>query len=144
MENYIVLVTVNAAGQIAPSMVVFLLERIPRNLAESVPSLWGISRSKSGWMCAETFFEFISNVFNLWLMEREIPKPVNVNLFLDVHSSHLSLHVSTFCAMRRSFSYHCRGLWCIRIKHTFVSLLMCLHWSRLKPNGEMMYLRIWK
>lgn len=80
---------------IAPSMVVFPLAQIPRDLAESVPSTWGIGRSKSGWMCADTFFEYVANVFNPWIIESGIEKPVI--LFLDGHSSHLSLELSTFC-----------------------------------------------
>lgn len=87
--------TINAAEEFAPSMVVFALDRISSELTECVPPVWGIGRSKCGWMTAETFYEYITNVFNPWLEETKISKPVV--LFLDGHSSHLSLHLSVFC-----------------------------------------------
>lgn len=79
-------------------MIVFPNQRISSELSASIPNHWGIGRSKSGWMTAETFFEFITNVFNPWLglPENEIEKPVV--LYLDGHKSHLSLHLSNFCS----------------------------------------------
>ncbi|KAJ8940287.1 hypothetical protein NQ314_010757 [Rhamnusium bicolor] len=54
-ECITVLVTGNAAGLIAPTMVVFRYERIPRDIALSVPSDWGIGKSESGWMTGGDF-----------------------------------------------------------------------------------------
>lgn len=76
-------------------MVVFKYARIPHELAASVPNHWGIGKSDSGWMTGPLFFEFITNVFNKFLTENIIPRPVIV--FIDGHSSHLTMHTSKFC-----------------------------------------------
>ena len=94
-ENLTVLVTANAAGVLAPPMIVYPYERLPAVIANSVPKDWCIGRSDSGWMCARTFYEYITNVFKPWLDTNSIPKPVI--LFLDGHSSHMTLHLSDFC-----------------------------------------------
>ncbi|XP_050499973.1 uncharacterized protein LOC126880248 isoform X2 [Diabrotica virgifera virgifera] len=88
--------TGNAAGKLAPPMVIFKYERIPKELALSVPEEWGIGRSESGWMTGATFYEFITNIFDKWLTLSKISRPVF--LFIDGHSSHLTLHTSRFCA----------------------------------------------
>lgn len=50
-ECVTVLVAANAAGMKAPPMIVYKYERIPEEVARSVPKEWGIGRSpKSGWM----------------------------------------------------------------------------------------------
>lgn len=94
-ENLTVLVTSNAAGVLAPPMVVYPYERLPAVIAHSVPKDWCIGRSESGWMCAKTFYEYIANVFSPWIEKKQIPKPVI--LFLDGHNSHMTLHLSDFC-----------------------------------------------
>lgn len=95
-QNLTVLVTVNAAGMIAPPMVVYRYVRIPQSLASLFPSTWAMGRSENGWMTQETFFEYMSNVFEPWLTENNILRPVI--FFMDGHSSHISLHLSKFCA----------------------------------------------
>lgn len=64
-ENLTVLVTANAAGVLAPPLVVFKYERIPSHIAHSIDKSWGIGRSETGWMCGQTFFEYITNIFFL-------------------------------------------------------------------------------
>ncbi|CAK1586979.1 unnamed protein product [Parnassius mnemosyne] len=95
-ENLTVLLTANAAGQIAPPMIVFAYERVPKPISDSVPDTWGIGRSESGWMCSETFYEYFTNIFHPWLIEKNIELPVL--FFLDGHGSHLTTHLSDFCA----------------------------------------------
>ncbi|XP_013189681.1 uncharacterized protein LOC132903318 [Amyelois transitella] len=95
-DNLTVLITGNAAGQLAPPMVVFSYERIPSTISSKFPEDWAMGRSPSGWMCSSTFFEYIANIFNPWLLQQNIPKPVL--FFLDGHRSHLTLHLSNFCA----------------------------------------------
>ncbi|XP_030751725.1 jerky protein homolog-like [Sitophilus oryzae] len=95
-ECLTVLVTGNAAGQIPPPMVVFRYDRIPKEIAMSIPENWGIGKSESGWMTGETFFEFITNIFHPWLLGNNITLPII--LFIDGHASHLNLHTSRFCA----------------------------------------------
>ncbi|KAJ8909255.1 hypothetical protein NQ315_010869 [Exocentrus adspersus] len=94
-ECLTVLMTGNAAGIVAPPMIIFKYERIPRDLALSVPSSWGIGKSESGWMTGETFFEYVTNVFHPWLVEQNIELPII--LFIDGHVSHLALHTSKVC-----------------------------------------------
>lgn len=60
-----------------------------------MPQNWAIGKSKNGWMTQETFYEYITNIFEPYLRKEKIPKPVI--LFMDGHSSHLSLHLTTFC-----------------------------------------------
>lgn len=95
-DNLTVLITGNAAGQLAPPMVVFNYERIPAAISLNFPEKWGIGRSESGWMCGSTFYEYMTNIFEPWLTQQNIERPVL--LFLDGHKSHLTLHLSTFCA----------------------------------------------
>ncbi|KAI5638887.1 DDE superfamily endonuclease domain-containing protein [Phthorimaea operculella] len=95
-DNLTVLITGNAAGELAPTMVVFAYERVPSAISSRFPEEWYIGRSPSGWMCGATFFEYIANKFNPWLVQQNIPKPVL--FFLDGHRSHLTLYLSNFCA----------------------------------------------
>lgn len=95
-ECYTVLLGGNAAGDALPPMVIFKYERIPRELSMSVPESWGIGRSDNGWMTMETFYEYMCNIFNKWLNDNNVQRPVV--LFIDGHTSHLSFHLSTFCS----------------------------------------------
>lgn len=70
-ECLTVVITANAAGDVAPPMIVFRYERIPKELALSVPESWGIGKSESGWMVTETFYEFIANIFHPWLVMKK-------------------------------------------------------------------------
>lgn len=47
-------------------------------------------------MCGPTFYEYMANIFTPLLHENNIPRPVV--FFVDGHVSHLTLHVSQFCA----------------------------------------------
>lgn len=95
-ENLTVLVTANAAGNFAPPMIVFKYERIPAHIALSINRSWGIGKSDTGWMCGSTFFEYIANVFTPWLNASGIERPIL--LFIDGHVSHMTLHLSRYCA----------------------------------------------
>ncbi|CAB0015846.1 unnamed protein product [Nesidiocoris tenuis] len=90
-----VLLTANALGEIAPPMVVFKYERVPDIIAESVPDHWGMGKSENGWMTGATFFEYITKIFEPWLKENQIPRPVI--FFMDGHTSHITYHLSDFC-----------------------------------------------
>lgn len=80
-------------------MVISKYERIPKELAGSVPESWGIGKSESGWMTGQTFYEFISNIFHPWLIAKKIKLPMI--LFIDGHTSHVTLHVSQFCEQHK-------------------------------------------
>lgn len=85
----------NAAGKVMPTMVVYSYQRIPALLTELFPSTWAIGRTENGWMTAETFYEYIANIFHPWLVKEKIKLPVL--LFVDGHTSHMSMHLSEFC-----------------------------------------------
>ncbi|KAL5467063.1 hypothetical protein EMCRGX_G031235 [Ephydatia muelleri] len=80
----------------------FLLAKkgnIPCDVIESVGSVdpsWALGKSESGWMTTLTFLDYISLVFNPWLSENNVQRPVVV--FADGHKSHLSLETVEFCA----------------------------------------------
>lgn len=58
-ECLIVLITGNAAGQLAPPMVMYPYERIPKQTAMQIPSGWGVGKSETDWMTSESFYEYI-------------------------------------------------------------------------------------
>lgn len=95
-ENITVLVTVSASGEVAPPMVVLKYSRVPKQIVESLPPSWSVGRSDSGWMTHETFYEYMANVFNPWLIKNNVEKPVI--FFMDGHTSHISQHLAEFCA----------------------------------------------
>jgi hypothetical protein len=94
-ENVTVLVNCNAAGDMAPPMVVYRYSRLPHNIAKSVPDSWAIGKSPTGWMRHNTFYEYFANTFIPWLVEKEIRRPVL--MFLDSHASHDTYHLSQLC-----------------------------------------------
>lgn len=85
----------NAACTIAPPMIVLQYERPPKHVTDSIPEEWGIGLSESRWMCSHTFYEYVNNVFNPWVIKNNIPKPIV--LFLDGNGSHMSLQLSQYC-----------------------------------------------
>lgn len=60
------------------------------------PKIGEFGKSESGWMCSSTFYECMTNIFNPWVEEKQIQKPIL--FFLDGHKSHLTLHLSNFCS----------------------------------------------
>lgn len=88
-ENVTVLVTGNAAGQLAPTFILFKGKGLPDNVAEYAPEEFSFGCSENGWMQSNTFYEYIANIFNPWLEEKKIKKPVI--MYLDGHVSHLTL-----------------------------------------------------
>ena len=95
-ENISVLVTGNAAGELAPSFILFSGKSLPKNAAEMAPEEFAFGYSDNGWMTAKTFYEYMVNIFEPWLTKKQIKRPVV--FYLDGHSSHLTLHLSKFCS----------------------------------------------
>ena len=97
-ENVTVLLGFSATGVLVPPLVVYPGQRLPKGLSSHMPinDKWSFARSDKGWITGETFFEYIANVFYPWLVENKITLPVI--LFLDGHSSHLTLHLSQLCS----------------------------------------------
>lgn len=94
-ECLTVLLNGNAAGTLAPPMIIFRYKRIPSDLSLSVPREWGIGISENGWMTSDTFYSYMANVFYPWA-KKTITFPIL--FFVDGHSSHLSYHLSKFCS----------------------------------------------
>ena len=93
--NITVLVTANAAGNLAPTFVVFAGKSLPNNAAEMAPSDFAFGFSENGWMLSQNFYEYIANVFEPWLTKNKIKRPVI--LYINGHCSHMTLHLSRFC-----------------------------------------------
>ncbi|GAB0091363.1 hypothetical protein DMENIID0001_061980 [Sergentomyia squamirostris] len=94
-ERITTLFTVNAVGKFAPPLTIYKYDRLPSAAYECAPSNWGIGKSESGWMTSAIFYEYIGNVFLKFLDDENIQRPVI--LFLDGHTSHLTLHLSKLC-----------------------------------------------
>ncbi|KAI5707883.1 hypothetical protein M8J77_011758 [Diaphorina citri] len=71
-----VLLNANGAGMIAPPLIIFPYERIPQDVVFSIPKSCSVGKSTSGWMTAEVFFEYISNVFTPWLKKEDVHFPI--------------------------------------------------------------------
>lgn len=95
-ESLTVLNNINAAGSIAPTMIVYPAKRLPQSVKLSIPLDWSIGRSDKGWMTRENFYEYIVNIFYPWVVDQMIPLPVVI--FLDSHKSHLTYYLSKFCS----------------------------------------------
>lgn len=98
-ENITTLFTVNAAGEIAPPLTVFKYKRLPQDCLAKSPPGWGVGKSENGWMTYTAFYEYFANVFNKYLQDENIKKPVIV--FLDGHISHMSYCLSAFCKQQQ-------------------------------------------
>ena len=86
---------VRACGDLPPPMVLFVYKRTPHQIVKKNPQTWGVGISDNGWMTAQTFYEYVANVFYPWIINEKITLPII--LFVDGHSSHLTLPLSEFC-----------------------------------------------
>lgn len=98
-KECLTLFTANAAGAMVPPMIFFTYERIPANISASIPNSWEIGKPESGWMTGESFFEYITNVFYPCLIANNIA--FLVVLYMDGHSSHLTMALSEFCSIHK-------------------------------------------
>ncbi|KZC10577.1 hypothetical protein WN55_00329 [Dufourea novaeangliae] len=94
--NITVLITANAAGNLATPFILFAEKSLPDNALEMAPPEFAFGFSENGWMMSQNFYEYIANIFEPWLTENKIKRPVI--LFIDGHDSHLTLHLSRFCS----------------------------------------------
>lgn len=94
-SNITVMFTFSATGLLTPPMVIFPYKRLPNYIIQSVPEEWGIGATETGWMRSETFYEYISNVLYNFLLKSGTIFPII--LFLDGHSTHLTLQRSNLC-----------------------------------------------
>lgn len=94
-ENLTTLFMVNAKGEMAPPMILYWYKRMPYSITSKIPSGWSIGSTEKGWMTAQSFYEYITNVFHPWLVAQKISMPII--LYVDGHSSHLTMPLSAFC-----------------------------------------------
>lgn len=94
-ETITVLLIFSADGKTIPPMVVFPYIRPPKDIVESMNNEWCLGRSESGWMRAETFYEYMANNVHKWLSDNNVERPVLI--FVDGHKSHLTMELSEFC-----------------------------------------------
>ena len=87
--------TFNARGDIVCPAVIYPYLRVPKVIVRSAPDHFFIGASESGWMKAETYYEFIANAFIPWLDNNSIKRPVI--LFVDGHKTHMTMQLSTLC-----------------------------------------------
>ena len=92
------LFTLSATGVLAPSMIIFPYKKMPESIPRSMLSGWSAGKSDSGWQTAETFFEYICNVFEPWLTKNKIVRPVI--LYVGGHSSHITGSLVLFCRQK--------------------------------------------
>lgn len=85
----------NASGLKTPPLVMFPYQRLPSNIVKDMPETWAFGRSPTGWMTAESFYEYVTNCFYPWLVQNNIVLPIV--LFVDGHASHITYHLSEFC-----------------------------------------------
>lgn len=91
-----VLFNVSASGVMVPPMILFNLQNTPKKpVLEKIPKGWSIGNSERGWMTSDTFYKYITNVFFKWLQENNYEFPIV--LYVDGHSSHLTLPLMKFC-----------------------------------------------
>ena len=91
-----VLFTTAASGLMAPPMILFDLKTSPKkSTLDQIPTGWGVGNTERGWMTAESFYSYITNVFYKWLIENNYVFPII--LYVDGHSSHMTLPLLKFC-----------------------------------------------
>lgn len=78
---------------------VFKGASLPDNAASMAPPNFSFGFSDNGWMTAMIFYEYIANVFEPWLTDQNIMRPII--FYLDGHISHLSLDLSKFCSVKQ-------------------------------------------
>lgn len=93
--NITTMFSFSAAGKVVPPTIIYPYKTIPKGVADSVPSKWGIAKSDSGWMTSDVFRDYIRNVFHPFIESNNIPKPVLY--IIDGHSSHINLNTSEMC-----------------------------------------------
>ena len=92
-QQLTVMVCFNAFGQYIPPLIVFPGERLRDSGINDFPeAIYG--QTPSGWMDSELFVEFLKHV-NAFVAEQSIQKPII--LYVDGHSTHLSLEAAEYC-----------------------------------------------
>ncbi|XP_055377922.1 uncharacterized protein LOC129609824 [Condylostylus longicornis] len=139
-ECLTVLIGASAVGKLMPTLVLFQYKRIPANIVRKMPTSWGIGSSDSGWMTCQTFYEYITNCFYPYLLEKKIELPII--LFLDGHSSHISLHLTNFCREKGIILKQKSNLITTQNKEYNVNQIIPEEWTGCKKDESLFY--IWQ
>lgn len=94
-DSFTVMFGGNARGEIAPPLILYPGQRNTAEIAENTPAGWSVGFSEEGWQTAKTFYEYVVNILFKWLQQMKTTFPVL--LFLDGHTSHISLELTEFC-----------------------------------------------
>lgn len=95
-ENVTILVTANAAGDLAPTLVLFAGQSVPKDVIKMRPPNFSFGYSENGSMTAKNFYEYITNIFFPWVFTSNIELPII--LYIDGHSSLVTMPLSKFCS----------------------------------------------
>ena len=80
-----VMITGNAAGDLAPPLVIFQYQRLPYEIAQNLPIGWGIGTSDSGWNTSDVFYCYMANVFYPWAKQN---KDIRFKIYFSVSISY--------------------------------------------------------
>ncbi|XP_065672318.1 uncharacterized protein LOC136090142 isoform X1 [Hydra vulgaris] len=96
--NLTTLFCLNANGEFAPSLTLYKYARMPKTIAAAPPG-WELGKSDSGWMTAECFYEYFTNVLVPYL--KSINTQLPIYMFMDGHYSDLSKELSMYCSSEK-------------------------------------------
>ena len=122
-------------------------QNIPRDVVEVVESVdtsWALGKSECGWMTSLTFFDYMSQVFEPWLSEDNVTRPVLV--FADGHKSHLSLETADLCAAKQIILVALYPNSTHMLQPLDVSVFKALksHWEKAKHAWKAYHMRDYK
>lgn len=101
-----VLFNFSANGETVSPLIVYPLQRISIEVAQSVPDDWVIGRSDSGLMTGQIFLEYIKNIFVPWLQSNSVPLPIL--LVVDGNKSYIKLNMELreYCVEHEIMLYY--------------------------------------
>ncbi|CAD6208977.1 GSCOCG00010789001-RA-CDS, partial [Cotesia congregata] len=102
-QSISVLCTFSADGTWYDPMIIYPYQRIPRDIAASVPERFALGISDTGWITSATYYEYIANVLYPRLVKNEVKFPVL--LLFDGHKSHINIQLHNFCVKHKLLLY---------------------------------------
>lgn len=94
-KNVSILIAGNAAGELAPTFLIFTKGSLSKKSAQTMSSGLTVDFSEDGLMTSANFYKFIVNVFDPWLTKTKVKRPVL--LCIDSNKFQLTLDLSKFC-----------------------------------------------
>ncbi|XP_043468807.1 uncharacterized protein LOC122502705 [Leptopilina heterotoma] len=94
-KNVSILIAGNAAGDIAPTFIIFTEGSLSKKNSQTISSELTVDYSEDGSMTSGNFYKFIVNVFDPWLTKTKVKRPVL--LYIDSNKFQLTLDLSKFC-----------------------------------------------